>query len=73
MRLASNDDKYNPSKLFTRDNATYVCPHSNIFDPASTSATSKVAPCDLCIVSAQAKINGIWETPIPGMFSLGHI
>ena len=38
--------------------------------PTSISAASIVAPCDLWIVNAHAKISGICETPIPGILSL---
>ena len=36
-----------PPKLFTRERATYVCPHSKILLPTSISAISSDAPCDL--------------------------
>ena len=69
----TNDFKYNPSKFLTRDKATYDCPHSNIPDPISISAISKVTPCDLWIVIAQDNINGIWHIPISGIVSLFHV
>ena len=45
----------------TRDMATKVRPAQNSFLPTSTTALSKVRPCDLCIVTAQASFNGSWR------------
>ena len=45
----------------TQEIATKVRPAQNYFFPTSTVTQSRVSPCDLCIVTAHASVNGNWR------------
>jgi hypothetical protein len=47
-----------PSEVFTRERATKVKPVENSFFPSPNLILSRVRPCDLCTVTAQASRRG---------------